>query len=152
LASEKGLAALVAVACLISAVVGSALTLALIQRSQQVSTVGTVVAVNVGVFLDVGCSQNASLAPHVWGVVYPGGGANWTIYVKATGNAPVTLGMAASGWVPTGASAFLSLSWDREGAHLNPGQVLNATLVLSVAPDVNGVTDFSFNVIITGSG
>ena len=103
----------VVAACLAGMLVGSAVTFAVLQRSYSFPTSGTIVAVNVGVFADSACTQN--LTSVSWGSVEPGESVGRTIYVKNTGNAPVTLSMALSGWNPAVADGPISIVWDREG-------------------------------------
>ena len=78
--------------------VGSAVTFAVLQRSVSFPTSGMIVGVNVGVFADSGCTQN--LTSISWGSMEPGVSVGRTIYVKNTGNAPVALSMAVTGWNP----------------------------------------------------
>jgi hypothetical protein len=109
----------VVAACIAGMLVGSAVTFAVLQRSVSFPTSGLIVGVNVGVYADSGCTQN--LTSVSWGSVYPGESVGRTIYVKNTGNAPVTLSMALSGWNPAAADGPISIVWDREGVSLNPG-------------------------------
>mgnify|MGYP000140782920 CR=1 FL=1 len=141
---------LVVVACLVGMAVGSAVTLAVLNVQRAIPSTGLVVAVNVGVYSDVACTLN--LTSIDWGTVYPGGSVSRTIYVKNTGNVPMTLSMAATGWNPAGAAGQINVTWDKENASLNSGQSTSATLTLSVLQSVSGVTSFSVNIIISGSG
>ena len=109
----------VVAACIAGMFVGSAVTYAVIQRSVSFPTSGLIVGVNVGVFSDSGCTQN--LTSISWGLVDPGESVDRIVYVKNTGNAPVTLSMALSGWNPAVANGPISIVWDREGVSLNPG-------------------------------
>ncbi len=149
-ARNKSTLLIVAVTCLVGMALGSALTLALTQRSQSIPTSGMIIGIGVGVYADSPCSQN--LTGISWGLVAPGESVNRTIYVKNTGNAQITLSMAASGWNPPTANGQIAVSWDREGAALGAGQSVAATIVLSVSPSISGVSDFGVNVVITGSG
>ena len=149
-AKSKSTLLFVAIACLAGMALGSALTLAVTQRSQSIPTSGTVIGIGVGVYADSGGAQN--LTSISWGSVYPGESVNRTVYVKNTGNAPITLSMATSGWSPAAANGSINITWDREGASLNAGQAVAATLTLSTSPGISGITDFSVNIIITWSG
>ena len=82
--------------CLIGMVVGSAVTLAILNVQRSIPSSGMVVAVNVGVYSDSACTLN--LTSIDWGNVYPGGSVPRTIYVKNTGNAPITLSMTTALW------------------------------------------------------
>src|SRR5512136_1838711 len=125
---------------------GSVLTLALTQRSQSIPTSGMVIGIGVGVYADQACSQN--LTGISWGVVAPGESVNRTVYVKNTGNAQITLSMAASGWSPPTANGRIAVSWDRESSLLGASQSVAATIVLFVSPSISGVSDFSVKVVI----
>ena len=56
------------------------------------------------------------------------------------------------GWTPAEAESYLFPSWDGEGVSVASGGVVAVTLTLEVSEDVTGFTDFSFTVIIEGSG
>jgi uncharacterized membrane protein YbjE (DUF340 family) len=68
----------VVAACLVSMVVGSAVTLAVLNVQRDIPSSGMVVAVNVGVYSDAGCTLN--LTSIDWGSL------SRTIYVKNTWN------------------------------------------------------------------
>jgi hypothetical protein len=140
----------VAVACLVGMAAGSALTFAFLTSQRAIPSTGLVVAVDVGVFSDAACTAN--LTSIDWGNVYPGELVSRVIYVKNTGNTPVTLTLATSGWSPPVAEGQLTVSWNREGASLNPSESIAAALTLSVSSSVHDVSVFSVNVVITGSG
>ena len=137
-------------ACLIGMVVGSAVTLAVLNVQRAIPSSGMVVAVNVGVYSDAGCTLN--LTSIDWGSVYPGGSVPRTIYVKNTGNAPITLSISTTSWNPTVAAGQINVAWDKENTVLNAGQSTSATLTLSVSQNVSGVTSFNMNIIVSGSG
>lgn len=117
--------------------------------TQTIPSTGTVVAVNVGVYSDSACTQN--LASINWGTLYPSNTTTRTIYIKNTGTIPITLTMTTGSWSPTTASSVLTLTWNRQNTVLNAGQSISATLTLTVASSTGNLTDFSFNIIITGS-
>ena len=148
--NAKRVAIFVVSACLIGMVVGSAVTLAVLSVQRAIPSSGMIVAVNVGVYSDAGCTQN--LTSIDWGSVYPGGSVPKTIYVKNTGNAPITLSMTTTSWNPTIASGQINVAWDKENTVQNAGQSTSATLTLSVSQNVSGVTSFSMNIIVSGSG
>ena len=110
---------------------------------------GTITAVNVGVYSDSQCTQNCTNIS--WGNVSPGETATQTVYVKNTGNVPVTLTMTTTGWSPSNANSYLTLTWNQENTVLNAGQSISATLTLAVASSTGSLTDFSFTIILTGT-
>jgi archaellum component FlaG (FlaF/FlaG flagellin family) len=148
--NAKRVVMFVAAACLIGMVVGSAVTFAVLNVQRAIPSTGLVVAVNVGVYSDSSCTLN--LTSIDWGTVYPGGSVPRTVYVKNTGNAPITLSMTTASWNPAIAAGQINVTWDKENAVLNAGQATSAILTLSVSQNVSGVTSFSMNIIVAGSG
>ncbi len=148
--NSKTVSFLLVAACLVGMVVGSGLTLAVLNVQRTIPSSGLVVAVNVGVFSDSACTLNVTMID--WGTVYPGESVSRLVYVENGGNVPLTLSMNATGWNPFGASGQIGVSWDREGFALMAGQSIAASLTLVVSPGISGVTNFSVNVVITGSG
>ncbi len=60
--------------------------------------------------------------------------------------------MTTINWNPSTAGSTLFLTWNLEGASLAEGQVVPATFTLKVPDDTGDLSDFSFNIIISGSG
>lgn len=147
--STKRLILIVAVACVISCLVSSVVTYALVSRSVTVVSVGVVLTVNVGVYRDPECTQNLTAID--WGKVPVGGSVDRTIYLKNTGTAPITLGMTLTGWLPSGAEQYIDITWDRQDVVLAAGESCAATLTLSVSQDITGITNFSVNIVVTGT-
>ncbi len=125
-------------------------TSGLLNITQTVPTSGRVTAINLGVYADGSCSEN--LASMNWGSLSPGDIIYKAIYVKNAGNSPVNIHMTTDSWHPTEASGAITLAWDKENAVLNPGEVVKATLTLSVAASISGINDFTFNIVIAGIG
>jgi hypothetical protein len=124
------------------------LTTGLLMSQQTIPSGGTVTTVNIGVYLDSSCTQNATFVN--WGFLRPGDNATETLYIKNNGTAPVTLTMTTESWQPTNASALMTLTWNLENTVLNATQSTEAVLTLSVSPDAGNLGDFGFNIIITG--
>jgi len=125
-------------------------TLGLLSVNQSVPSSGTITSVNVGVYSDPGCTTNCTSIS--WGSISPGSVVTKTVYVKNTGTAQITLNMTTNSWSPAGANGPIALTWDKEGAVLTASQVATTTLTLTVSSSISGVTSFSFNIVITGSG
>ena len=117
---DKRLFCLVAVALAVGIIVGSTVTYAALQGSLTIPTSGSIFAVNVGVYSDSACTVN--LTSISWGAVSPGESVDRTVYVKNTGNAPITLSIATSGWSPVAANGPITIAWDSEATSLYPGQ------------------------------
>lgn len=126
----------------------SVLATSFLMANQRVPNVGNVKAVGVGVYWDRACTSNVTSID--WGFLDPGGVVNVTVHIRNEGNVPLVLSMTTDNWNPTSASDNMTLTWNREDHVLDSGLVVEAVLTLSVSPDINGVTDFSFDVIITG--
>ncbi len=109
-ATSKRVSLLLVIACFVGMVVGSGLTLAVLNVQHAIPSSGLVVAVNVGVYADSACTLNVTAID--WGTVYPGESVSRLVYVKNGGNVPLTLSMNATGWSPAGVSGQIGVSWD----------------------------------------
>lgn len=123
--------------------------LGLLVTNHTISNTGTVKGVGVGVYSDVSCTDEVSSID--WGDLQPGESKDATIYVKNEGSVTVTLSMTTENWTPAVASTYMTLSWNRESYVLSSGSVVQAVLTLSVSSSVSDITDFSFDIIITGT-
>lgn len=132
------------------ALVGSLAVMGQLSTSKTLSSTGAIKGINVEVYWDVECTQVVNSVD--WGIPEPGDSLIRTIYVKNIGNSPMTLNMSCSGWDPAEAESYLSVSWDRDGATIDADEVVSAVLTLSVSDLISGITDFSFNIIIQGTG
>lgn len=105
--------------------------------------------IDIGVYTDQGTTNNCTSIS--WGNISPGGTINQTVYVKNTGNTAETLNMTTSNWSPSIASQYLTITWNQEGTILQPDATVAATLTLTAAADTENLTNFGFNIAITGS-
>ena len=122
----------------------------LMSASVRLQSVGTIKALGVGVYWDSGCSQTVSSID--WGLADPGSVKNVTVYVRNEGNAPITLSLQTANWNPAKAADYISLSWNYGGQTIGVNQVLAVTLSLSISSDIQGITTFSFDIIISAVG
>ena len=137
----------------IVAIAGLFLTLTtagLLSINQSVPTSGTVSTVNVGVYSDSACTTQ--LTSITWGSIPPGGTGTRTVYVKNTGTNQITLTMTRTNWAPASANGPITVTWDKESTTLAANQVATATLTLSVSSSISGITTFSVDIVITGTG
>jgi hypothetical protein len=142
---------LFATAALAVAVLASTATFAAlgaVSNNKSLPSQGTIKAVNLGVYWDNACTNTTTAVN--WGMMAPGSANNVTLYVRNDGNVAVKLNMTTQGWNPTNTPSYVTLTWNREGQVLNPKTVTTATLTLSVSASVSGITNFSFNIIMTG--
>jgi len=125
------------------------LTTGLLMSQQTIPSTGTITTVNIGVYRDSSCTQNATSVD--WGSIYPGNSTTKIVYVKNTGSLPIKLSMTTGSWMPSNANTYISLSWNRESTVLSAGQSIDATLTLSASSDAGNITSFSCNITITGT-
>jgi len=59
--------------------------------------------------------------------------------------------LGAENWSSENASDYLTLSWDYAGQTIGPDETVQVTLSLLASPDIEDVTDFGFDVILSGS-
>jgi hypothetical protein len=128
------------------------ITTGAILSTQQISSTGTVAStVDVGVYTDSACTTNCTSIS--WGTLAPGATVTRTVYVKNLGTLPETLDMTTSGWNPANANGPITFTWNRASYVLNASQSVSATLTLAVSSSINSsITNFSFNIIISGTG
>jgi hypothetical protein len=124
-------------------------TSGLLLSSQNMPSGGTLTAVNVGVYSNPACTTN--LTSIDWGTVSPNSTTTKTIYVKNTGNVPVTLSMTASGWSPAGVSTYIAQAWNSTSVVLAPNAVATALLTLTITNIPQSYTGFNYNTTITGT-
>jgi len=139
----------VIIAGIVAFVAGSGLTYSLIISSRSIASTGIVASVGIGVYTTQQCT--ADLTSIDWGSMSPGWSYTRTGYVRNNGNQPVTLSMATTDWNPASASV-MGVSWDYNGAAVAPGQVIAVTWTLTVPSTISGIQNFSFNIVVTGSG
>lgn len=121
-----------------------------IVSSANVSSSGIVATANLRIYSDSACTQTITSID--WGTVSSGSSINKTVYIKNVGTAPLTLSLTKNNWNPTTANGPITLTWNREGTTLAVNQVSAATLTLGVSSGINGITSFSVNIVISGTG
>jgi len=87
-----------------------------------------------------------------WGIVEAGSSKNVTVYVKNTGDVTITLSLSTANWNPSSASSYITLGWDYDNQPIKRAKVIQVKLTLSLSQNTTGITDFSFDLIITGTG
>ena len=122
----------------------------LLQTNRTIPNAGSVKGVGVGIYWDSACTNRTSSIN--WGLLDPGSNKTVTVYVRNEGNAAATLSKAAQNWNPSTASSYMTLNWNYAGQTLSVNQVLQVKLTLVVSSTVSGITNFSFDIIITATG
>jgi hypothetical protein len=121
-----------------------------INNSRTLSNSGSIKGVGVGIYNDQNCTSPVSSID--WGVLEPGSKVNKTVYVRNEGNSPTSLSMVTSNWSPSNAATYMSLTWNYGGQTLSVDQVVQVQLTFSVSSSISGITNFSFDTMITPSG
>ena len=85
-----------------------------------------------------------------WGILEPLDVVARTVYLRNTGNAAVNLSMVTENWSPVEAETYITLTWDAEGTILDANTIQATIMNLSVSAEISGVSDFSFDIVITG--
>jgi len=107
-------------------------------------------SVDIAVYQDASCTTTLTSVP--WGTLLPGSSATKLIYLRNEGSTPLTLSLSAADWNPSNAGSYMSLSWNYNGQTVSPGQVIQLAITLSVSPNISGISSFSFDIVIDGTG
>lgn len=122
------------------------------QTSRTLSSTGSIqiqTSAEIGVYSNFqGTTPLTSLS---WGTLEPGGSQNIACYIKNEGDVPLTLSMYDTNWSPSNAEAYLVLSWSYNGTPIASGEVVPITFTLTVSPNIEGITSFSFDINIVGT-
>ncbi len=119
-------------------------------RNQTISNVGSVTTIGVGVYSDEACANPVTSIN--WGTLEPGSNVNKTVFIRNEGNTVATLSMTTSNWNPSGASSYMTLSWDYDGQALAVNEVAEVKFTLAVLSSITGITSFSFDITIAANG
>lgn len=141
--------ALVIYALVVSIVAAGAVT-ALLTTRKTISGSGFIKGVAIGVYWDLECTNVTSSL--TFGMLEPGSSKTFTLYLKNEGNSALTLNMTSKNWNPANATDYMTLTWNREGQLISLDEVLNFTITLSVSEDITGISTYSFDIVISGTG
>lgn len=114
------------------------------------TNVSAVEAKGVRVYWDSNCSNGVSSIE--WGTLNPGSVKNVVVYIRNEEEAPMYLILSARNWTPPNTSEYLNLGCNYGvGKRMNPGETLQITLTLSVSRYIQGISRFSFDILVAGS-
>ena len=106
--------------------------------------------IGVGIYWDQSCTNRTlSLG---WGLIEPGSNSTVMVYVRNEGDSAVSLWIATSNWTPSSASSYMTLIWNYSDRMLSVDEVIPIELILTISPTASGITDFSFDIVITTTG
>ena len=122
------------------------------QKTRTLSSTGSIqiqTSEGIGIYSNYQCSSQLTEIP--WGTLVPGESKPVVCYIKNEGTSPITLSLETSNWTPASASNYFTLNWDYTGQQINSGEVAQVTLILSVASNIAGITNFGFDITIIGN-
>jgi hypothetical protein len=106
--------------------------------------------IGVGIYWDQECT-NRTLSLD-WGLIAPGSNSTVMVYVRNEAESSVSLWLATSNWTPLAALSYMTLIWTYPGRILSTDEVIPMKLILDVSPTISGISDFSFDIVITTTG
>ena len=106
--------------------------------------------IGVGIYWDQECT-NRTLSLN-WGPIEPGSNSTVMVYVRNEAESAVSLWLATSNWTPLVALSYMTLIWTYPGRILSADEVIPMKLILDVSPTIIGISDFSFDIVITTTG
>jgi len=110
---------------------------------------GSVIAIGVGVYWDSGCTNQVTSID--WGMIGIGTSKDEPVFIRNEGTVPMTLSLDTQDWYPASAADYINLSWDHGGGVIDVDVAIPVTLTLSVLDTIDGITNFSFDIVIMGS-
>ena len=124
-------------------------------QSQTSTTLQSTGNIQIQTTAGIGIFQNSQgttpLTSILWGTLEPGQTQTIGCYITNEGNTPTTLSLQASNWNPTLAETYLTLDWNYNNQAIDPDQTIQVTITLDVDSNIEGITDFSFDITIIGS-
>jgi hypothetical protein len=143
----------IATIALIGTVIILAIAIGIIEYTLTLHSTGTVDirTVNCSVWYNQQATQQATAIN--WGNLPPNSAVNVTIYIRNDGNTSVNYTISVSNWSPASAPNYISLTYDLHGAqNIAPNQVISCTLTDAIAPNITGITTYSYDITITATG
>ena len=122
---------------------------ALLMPTNTITNVSAVYPNGVGVYWDSDCSNGVSRID--WGNLTPGSSRSIIVYIRNEVEEPTYLIMSTRNWTPPLAPNYITLRWNYTGQRMNAGETLQITLTLSVSRHIEGISSFSFDILVTGS-
>jgi hypothetical protein len=86
-----------------------------------------------------------------WGALSPGQTASVQLYIINTGPEPAVFTVATELWNPAAAEQYLDFTYTIGTTPLKPGQFRKVTFTIYVEPTITSITDFNFEVVVTGT-
>jgi len=142
------LSSLLVIALLIGSVGGWVYGLSTYQK--RITSKGTLQKIGIETYFDSACTQ--TLNEIDWGILGPGSTKSFSFYIKNTENIAATLALETEGFTPPEIQQYLTLTFSISLARvLEPSEVIPATITLHLSPDVQEITSFTVDIIITAT-
>jgi hypothetical protein len=139
----------VIIVVLVFALAGTAV-FAAVTYSKTLNSTGSITAVgNLAIFSD--STGQTSVNTINWGNIEPGASITTTLYVKNTGNVPMSFAIATAAYTPSVMSQYLTLTWDYiTGTSVQAGNLIKVDMTMATSTASPGGT-FTLQIIITGT-
>jgi len=105
----------------------------------------------VGVYGHSNCADTDRVSSIEWGPLNPGSIESRVVYIRNEVGEPIFFNMSRKNWAPSSASNYITLRWDYDRRRVDPDEVLQIKLTLSISPYITGISNFSFDIYINGS-
>ena len=115
---------------------------------KKVSNHATIRVIGVDIFADENLTEILLLIE--WGMLDSGENRSYQAWIQNTGNDPQKLVMWTETWNPVNASDWISLTWNYDGSWIPVNASLPVAFTLHVDSNVQGITDFSFDIWVKG--
>lgn len=86
-----------------------------------------------------------------WGNLKPGESITKKVYVKNVGNTWQQWTVTTENWVPSTAKPYFTFTTNYLQTWTVPQDTLEIQFTLLVSPSIRNVTDFSFNIVVSGT-
>jgi len=106
--------------------------------------------VGLSIWWDYDCTQPVEYID--WGIIEPNETKTALVYIRSRSNVDITLSLTTEDWNPQNASKYITLTWDYNDEPLSPKEVTPIRFYLHVSPDVTGIEDFTFTIVVHASG
>lgn len=145
---EKGsLVKMLATVALITSVTLTVAAFGPINRLVIIGSGGTVnLPTGVGFYWDHNCTSPVSFIE--WGAIQPGSTINVTLFVRNEGSQVIILNITAENWTPIETTNYMTFSSNYRRQTINPQENLQITLSLTTSPNIEKITNFSFDISV----
>lgn len=144
-------AAIAVTAILITLMGANAIAVSVIQWQSTITNSSGVKTSSPLIVYSGDTTKSPQLTSINWGTLYPDSYKTFiiSIYNDHPQNT-MELYLTTSNWSPKEAQDYIKLEWNLENTQLTPNTITKATLTLTISEDIKNVTNFTFDIIITG--